>query len=117
MPVTITLGSSQGSLNGVTPVTVIPAPGAGVERAGRSIRMVNKDTAIVTIRVRKLVAGTPFEFDNVVALVVDGKFNPLDGDDIVNLTATDQSVTALMGGAAVTTNPTFVSSWVDKVTT
>lgn len=117
MPVTVTLGSNQGSLNGMTAVEIVPAPGVNVFRAVRSIRFVNKDTAVVSIRVRKLVAGTPFEFDCVVGLAVDGKFDPIDGDEIVALTATNQSITALMDAAIAATNPSFVASWVDKVTT
>lgn len=117
MPISVTLGSNQGSLNGVTPVEIVPAPASGVQRAVRSIRFVNKDTGTVTIRVRKLVSGTPYEFDAAVALAVDGKFDPTDGDEVVALTATTHSITALLAAAPATTNPSFVASWVDKATT
>lgn len=116
MPVTLTPGSNHGSLNGTTPVTIVAAPGASTTRTIRSIRFVNIDTAAVTIRIRKVVAGTPYEFDNSVTLATDGKFNPVHDDQIINLTATDQSVTALMAGAPATTNPTFIASWIDRTT-
>jgi len=113
MALTITPGSNHGSLNGTTPVTLVSAPGAGVQRSVRSIRFANIDTAAVTIRVRKTVAGTPYEWDSITGLVVDGKFWPLSGSDVLNLTATDQSLTALMAGAPATTNPSFEASYID----
>ena len=117
MALTVTPGSNHGNLNGTTPVTIVAAPGAGVQRTVRSVRFANIDTAAVTIRVRKTVAGTPYEFDSVTGLVVDGKFWPLSNDDVLNLTATDQSLTAVMGGAAATTNPSFEASYIDYAVT
>jgi len=115
MPVTLTPDSSHGSLNGVTAVTIVAAPAANTTRTVRSIRFANIDTAVVTIRVRKTVAGTPFEFDSVIGLAVDGKFNPIDGAGVFILSSTTQSITALMAGAPATINPTFTASWIDRL--
>jgi len=106
-------GATKGSLNGTNPVTIVAAPGAGYMRRVESVRFVNKDTAAVDIRLRLTVAGpTNYECDCVIGLAVDGKFLPLEGADVLWLGTTD-SLTAVMGGAAATTNPTWVSGWVD----
>lgn len=106
-------GGAHGSLNGASSVDIVTAPAAGFVRVVDSVRMVNKDTAAVTIRVRKTVAGpTDYEFDNVSALAVDGKFDPVDTTLPIRL-AVDEKITAIMSGAAATTNPTWVASWVD----
>lgn len=106
--------SNHGSLNGTTAVDLVTAPASGYTRVVESIRFVNKDTAAVDIRVRKTVGGsTHYEFDNALGLVVDGKFAPVSAEHPIRLTATDQKITAVMGGAAATTNPSFVASYRD----
>jgi hypothetical protein len=107
-------GSLAGTLNGVAAVTLVAAPGAGVSRAIRSCRFVNKDTVNHNVRVRKKVAGTPYEVDCVLGLTPDGKYRPISGSDVLLLTATDQSLEAIMDEAATTTNPTFEVSWYDR---
>jgi hypothetical protein len=110
----ITLGSNHGSLNGTNSVDIVAAPGASTIRVVRGIRLLNVDTAAVTVTFRKTVSGTHYSFDKVTALAVDGHFAPLDGDDVLFLTATTQSITAIMSGAAATTNPTFEADYLDK---
>jgi hypothetical protein len=106
-------GAAKGSLNGTSAVTIVAAPGTGFMRRVESVRFVNIDTAAVDIRLRLTVAGpTNYECDCVIALAVDGKFFPVEGSDVIWLGTTD-SLTAVMGGAAATTNPTWVSGWVD----
>ena len=106
-------GGGHGALNGATPVEIVASPAAGFVRRVDSIRIAQIDTAAVTIRIRKTVAGpTNYEFDSAVALATDSKFDPVDGQSIVRLAA-GESITAVMGGAAATTNPTWVASWVD----
>lgn len=108
-------GSNQGSLNGITAVEIVAAPSASTTREIRSIRLVNKDTIVQNIRIRKLVSGTPYEFGNSIALAVSGVFNPVLDADVIYLTDTTQSITAIMDGAAITTNPVFIASWIDHV--
>lgn len=106
--------SGHGSLNGTTSVEIVPAPAAGYTRIVECIRFVNKDTAAVDIRVRKTVTGpTHYEFDNSIGLGVSGTFAPVDRTREVRLSPTDESITAVMGGAAATTNPTWISAWRD----
>ena len=106
-------GATKGSLNGTNSVTIVAAPAAGFMRRVECVRFVNVDTAAVDIRLRLTIAGpTHYECDNVIALAVDGKFFPVEGADVIWLDTTD-SLTAVMGGAAATTNPTWVSGWVD----
>jgi hypothetical protein len=106
-------GGDHGELDGTNSVELVPAPAAGFVRVVDSIRMTNIDSAAVTIRVRKTVTGpVDWEFDSAIALAADGKFDPVDGDHVIRL-AEDESITAIMAGAAATTDPTWVSSWVD----
>ena len=105
--------TAHGSLNGTTSVEIVGEPPAGFTRRIECVRFVNKDSAAVTIRLRKTVAGpTHYECDNVVALAVDGKFFPVEVDSVVRLIA-GESLTAVMSGAAATLDPTWISSWVD----
>lgn len=110
-------GSNHGSTNGTTAVTLVSAPAAGYVRVVESIRFVNKDSAAVDIRVRKTITdtfgSTDYEFDNALALAVDGRFTPIDQANPMRLSGTDQSITAVLGGAAATTNPTYVASYRD----
>lgn len=106
-------GNAYGSLNGATSVEVVPAPAAGFTRQVRALRFVNKDSAAVDIRLRVTIAGpTYYEIDNALALAVDGKFFPIEGSEEIRLT-TSESLTAVMAGAAATTNPTYFACWVD----
>jgi hypothetical protein len=116
MAVTLTPGSNQGSLNGVTAVEVVAAPAANTTRAVRFLQVLNIDTVVHTIRARKLVAGTPYQFDASSATPVDVKFSPVSWDGVFLLTATNQSLQMIMDEAKTTTDPTFVASWVDRTT-
>lgn len=108
-------GSEQGSLNGTTSVEIVPTPAAGFTRVVERISFLNIDTAAVAIRARVLNTAVHTEFDNSLTLAVDGKFVPVDGASELRLVVGD-SVTALMGAAAMTTNPTWVATWRDEPT-
>lgn len=106
-------GGAQGSLNGASSVELVAEPAAGFVRCVDSVRILNIDTAVVTITVRKTIAGpTHYAFDQATALVVNTAWNPVDASKVIRL-AVDESITALMAGAAATTNPTWVASWID----
>jgi cytochrome c oxidase assembly protein Cox11 len=117
MAITISPGSNHGTLDGTTPVTLVAAPSSGTTRIVLSIRIVNKDTVAHNIRVRKAVGGTDYEFSNALALDVDEEHVPVDREQAVFLTATNQSITAVMGEAVTSVNPHFVASYIDRVVT
>ncbi len=106
-------GSEQGSLNGTTSVEIVATPAAGFTRVVERISFVNVDTATVDIRARVLNSAVHTEFDNSLTLAVDGKFRPVDSASELRLVVGD-SLTAVMGGAAATTNPTWVACWRDE---
>ncbi len=107
-------GSSQGSLNGTTSVEIVAAPASGFVREVDFIDFFNCDSAAVDIRIRKTITGPiHYEFDRNAALAVNGHFAPLTTSKRLQLTATSQSVTAVMGAAKTTTDPTWIASWKD----
>ncbi len=55
---TVTPGSSDGTLNGTTPVTVVAAPAASTQRIVKEINVHNVDTAAVTFYVKYVSGGT-----------------------------------------------------------
>ena len=57
---TIPQSSSQGSLNGTTPVDIVAAPSASTNRQVVHISIYNADTATVTVTVTKDVSGTDY---------------------------------------------------------
>jgi hypothetical protein len=106
-------GGDHGSLNGVTPVELAPAPAAGFVRCVERLSFDNIDTGAVTIRVRKTVAGpADYEFDSVAGLAVDSKYISVTKNDPVVL-AVGESITAVMDAAAASDDPTWLVSWVD----
>ncbi len=106
-------GSEQGSLNGTTNVEIVPTPGAGFTRVVERVSFLNIDTATVAIRARVLNTAVHTEFDNSLTLTIDSKFVPVDGASELRLVVGD-SVTALMGDVATTTNPTWIACWRDE---
>lgn len=105
-----------GSLNGTSSVVLVPSPDPGFWRVVETIRIANVDTAKHTIRIRltDTTGPTDYEFDSATNLPKDGKFDPVqEGVDIIRLGQNEQ-VTAVMDEAAVTTDPTWVSSWRDE---
>jgi len=69
-----TPGSNNGSLNGVTAVTLVAAPAASTQRIIKDITIYNKDTAVVTITLRIDVSATDFELF-VFTLVAGGTWS------------------------------------------
>lgn len=103
------VSGSDGTLNGVTPVTLVAAPGAGVERIVKTITVQNRDTAVVAFTLRKVSAGGTRQ-------IWSGDLDPGDTfiwNDPIVLEATTSSITGVMGGAAATTNPDWTSSFGD----
>lgn len=69
---TVTPGSSDGTLNGTTPVTVVAAPAASTRRMVKEINVYNRDSANVTFYVKYVSGGT--RFLKKVTLAVDEVF-------------------------------------------
>lgn len=107
---TFTPGSSDGTLNSTTPVTVVAAPGASVQRQVHWISVTNKDSAAVTLTLN-LVDGASTRRLAKLTLAVDDNF--LWNENLV-LDATNKSITAVLAGAVATTQPDFVASYGDS---
>lgn len=104
-----TPGGDDGTLNGTTPVTLVSAPAASTQRIVKTITIQNIDTAVVTVILRKVSAGGTRQLWEGDLDVND----TLIFDDSVVLDDTGSSITAVMSGAATTTNPDYTSSFAD----
>ncbi len=104
-----TEGSNDGTLNGTTAVTVVASPAASTRRIVKTITIQNRDTAAVTITLR-FISGANTRQLAYVTLAVN---EVLVWGDLIILDATNKSVTAVMSGAAATTNPDFTSHYGD----
>jgi hypothetical protein len=109
-------GSDQGSLNGTTSVELVATAPTGFTRVVERLSFLNVDSAQVAIRARVTVAGpTHYEFDNDLALAVNGNFHPVTSAQELRLSP-GESVTGIMDSAPTTTNPTWVACWRDEPT-
>jgi hypothetical protein len=100
---------SQGSFNGVTEVTLVPAPSSG-SRMVRSLYIYNGSFGSLTVTVSKKVGSTTY---TISSQFVDYMDTIMFGDgDIICLTAGESLVGSL--DASPATNPSFVSNWGDK---
>lgn len=104
-------GGDDGTLNGMTEVTLVAAPGASVQRIvrERAISIQNRDTAVVTVEIRKVSASGTRRIWRGDLNVGDTWYN----DAQVVLDATTDSIRAVMSAVPATTNPDWVSSWGD----
>lgn len=59
-------GSSQGLLNSITDVTIVPAASSGLQRQVKYLSFYNRDTANVTLQVHYDSGGTEYEIIKVV---------------------------------------------------
>lgn len=105
-----TPGSNDGTLNSTTPVTIVAAPGASVQRQVHWISVTNKDSTAVTLTLN-LVNGVNTRRLAKVILAVDDNF--LWNDNIV-LDTTSKSVTAVLAGAVAATQPDFAAAYGDS---
>lgn len=104
------LAADDGTLNGTTPVTLIPAPAVANQIANKLITIQNRDTAIVTITLRKVSAGGTRQIWKGDLDVGD----TLLFDDVIMLDDVNSSITAVMSAVAATTNPDWTSSWINN---
>lgn len=100
---------TQGTFNGVSEVTLVPAPSSG-SRMIRSMYICNNSGGQVVINVAKKVASINYA---IFRILLDDKDNIEFGDgDIVCLTS-GESVVGYLESAPIT-NPSFVANWGDK---
>lgn len=103
-----TPGGDDGTLNGTTPVTIVASPAAATQRMIQQITIQNRDTAVVTITLRKVSAGGTRQ-------IWSGDLDV--GDTLIweggVLDATTDSITAVMSAAAATTNPDWTEGHAD----
>lgn len=104
-----TPGSNDGTLNSATPVTVVAAPGASVQRQVHWISITNRDTAAVTLTLNLVNGVSTRRLLQITMAVGD---NLLWNDNLV-LDSTSKSITAVLSGAVATTQPDFVASYGD----
>lgn len=105
---TQTPAADDGTLNGTTPVTLVPTPAASEQIATKTITIQNRDTAVVTVTVRKVSGGGTRQICKVDLDVDD----TLIIDEVIMLDDTGSSLTAVMSAAAATTNPDWSSSFI-----
>jgi phosphatidylethanolamine-binding protein (PEBP) family uncharacterized protein len=94
---------NEGALNGTTPVTIMAAPAAATQRIVRNILINNRDTAVVTVILRKLKGASTFVLKTIDLDAEDA----WEFDHVIVLDATDESITAVMTGAPATNQPHF----------
>ena len=102
----------DGTLNGVNEVTLCSAPAASSQNIVRQISIHNDDTVSHTITVFKDNNGTNRNIRTIV-LAANESWEFGDDDSIIVLSATDQTIKATSDAAATTTEPAFVSSWME----
>lgn len=104
-----TPNDNDGTLNGTSAVDIVAAPASATQRLVKSITIQNRDTAVVTVTLRKVSAGGTRQIWKGDLDVGD----TLVWDTPIVLNATTDSITAVMSAAATTTNPDFTSSFAD----
>src|SRR5690349_980355 len=110
-------GGASGLAAGTTVLVVVPAPASDkVRRVVRGMRCFNADTAAVTLTVRKSLAasGMHYVIDQVV-LAAGAVWKFGDMGEVLVLTGTDESVTAVLAGAVSSAPPNVTASWEDAV--
>lgn len=101
--------NNNGTLNGATPVTLVAAPASSTTRTIRNITIQNRDTVANTITVRYVDGANTRQIWSGSL----GIGNTLIIDEVYILDTTSKSITAVMAGAATTTNPDFTSHYAD----
>lgn len=102
--------SNSGSLNGTTPVTLVPAPTDPQRHVVRTMTICNLDDAIVELTITlEDAAATDAPIVSVLAL--DPGDTLVWSEDILCLDTDDKSITAVLEDAPNSTNPTFTANY------
>lgn len=102
-------GGNAGDFNSTTEVTIVSAPGSGINRIIKSIKVSNIDTVSATVKLR-LYKAAAVVFELRVTLAADGYFTI---DEPWVLDATDEQVKGVLGGAITTDQPQFDAAYMD----
>lgn len=104
------LGGTDGTTNGTTPVTVIPAPVGTKQHANKLITICNVDTVNAVAVLSKVSAGGTRVLQTINLYPGDTHIF----DEVLNLTATTDSVELVLLGAVTTSEPIWTSSWIEN---
>jgi hypothetical protein len=104
----LAVGNTDGAFNGVTDITMLASPAAATQRMVKCITIHNRDTATVTVNVRKVVSGTPRIIFRTTLDVGD----TLIFDDEVTLDS-NGSIHGFLALAPATTNPDYTITYGD----
>lgn len=104
-------GNRHGELNGTTEVTVVTGPPSGVKRLVRKVSFHNLDTAAVTIALGLKQAGSVTVLDRVTLQAGE----PGIWREGEVLDTTGKSLVAVLSGAPSTAQPTYSSSFADRI--
>lgn len=105
-------GANDGVLNGVTAVTLVPAPDKDRRRVVRTATVFNADAAAVTLTVR-LNNNATFRVIFKGSIATGVTWSLKDHAEVIVLDTVNKSLEALLA-AAPTTQPDFVSAWGDS---
>ena len=104
--------SSDGQLNGTTPVTIVAAPGTGVRRIVKTIHIQNSDTdALNLVLWVRNGASDRILFDGILY-----RYDTLqvgDSGEIIILDSTDKSIMAKTTTPAASQDLYFVAAYAD----
>ena len=104
-------GTSDGVLNGTTPVTIVPAPDINTRRVVKTIFVGNVDTASVTLTVRVNNNGAVRRIEPAKSVAQNGTWTlPYP----IVLDSTLKKMEALLAGPHATNAPEFVTGWADE---
>ena len=107
-----TEGDDAGVLNDTTNVTLVAAPPVGTRRLVRLVRIVNKDSAAVTVIVERYNGTTAFRLAKVT-LAVDDALDVLTDSEVVVLSSAVKLIRARLASAAATVQPEWNTAWGD----
>ena len=103
---------NEGSLNSTTPVALVASPEASARRLVRFISVYNKDTVAIALTIGYLHnATTSIIFKGTLQTGETYIFG--DGGETLVLDDTDQSITAVLGGAVTANQPEFISTYAE----
>lgn len=103
----LTEAANDGTFNDTTAVTLVAAPSSGQRHVVRSIMVINRDSADVTVTVRYINGANTRELV-VIALAPN---DALVIDDVIVLDTTSKSLTGVLSSAAASTQPDFVANY------
>jgi hypothetical protein len=103
--------SSDGTLNGTTPVTLVAAPAANTRRIVKNVTIQNRDTASVTLTLNYVNGASTRQIASMTLQVGDSLV--CGEEDFYVLDTTSKSITAVLSASPATTNPDYCVTYAD----